>query len=85
MQVIDQSIENETSTAEAMRCVHVGLLCVQSEPSARPSMSNVCLMLNSFSVSLQAPSSPAFHLNLNVDSHQATPDYEISSSELDPR
>nr|CAD1823452.1 unnamed protein product [Ananas comosus var. bracteatus] len=45
---------------DVLRCIHIGLLCVQEDPSDRPSMASVVLMLSSHSVTLPAPSTPAF-------------------------
>ncbi|KAF8719397.1 hypothetical protein HU200_024107 [Digitaria exilis] len=45
---------------EILRCVHVGLLCVQEGPQLRPSMASVVVMLNSRSITLPAPAAPAF-------------------------
>lgn len=45
---------------EFLRCVQVGLLCVQDDPSDRPTMSNVVVMLESESASLPCPKQPIF-------------------------
>ncbi|OAY79938.1 Cysteine-rich receptor-like protein kinase 25 [Ananas comosus] len=45
---------------DVLRCIHIGLLCVQEDPSDRPSMGSIVLMLSSHSVTLPAPSTPAF-------------------------
>ena len=45
---------------DVLRCIHIGLLCVQGDPAARPVMSSVVVMLGSNTVTLQAPSKPAF-------------------------
>jgi hypothetical protein len=45
---------------EVIRCIHIGLLCVQEDPASRPTMATVVLMLDSHSVSLQLPQQPAF-------------------------
>ena len=39
---------------EVLRCVHVGLLCVQEDPQLRPSMASVVVMFNSRSITLPA-------------------------------
>ncbi|CAM8881305.1 unnamed protein product [Rhodiola kirilowii] len=43
---------------EIMRCIHIGLLCVQESVTARPTMASVVLMLSSFSLTLPLPSEP---------------------------
>ncbi|XP_020092543.1 putative receptor-like protein kinase At4g00960 isoform X4 [Ananas comosus] len=59
-QVLDPSILGRCRLQDVMRCIHIGLLCVQADPSDRPSMASVVLMLNSLSSALPAPSAPAF-------------------------
>lgn len=46
------------SRTDALRCVHIGLLCAQGDPAGRPAMSSVVMMLGSGTVSLQAPPKP---------------------------
>uniref|UniRef100_A0A453T8L9 Protein kinase domain-containing protein n=1 Tax=Aegilops tauschii subsp. strangulata TaxID=200361 RepID=A0A453T8L9_AEGTS len=56
---MDQSMDNSFSESDVMRCIQVGLLCVQENPVDRPVMSEVGMMLGSDMVSLGAPSKPA--------------------------
>lgn len=53
--------EGSYSISEVKRCIHLGLLCVQEEIEARPTMSTVVLMLSSESVNLPLPKNPAFY------------------------
>ncbi|CAL5410968.1 unnamed protein product [Camellia sinensis] len=48
--------------SEIMRCIHIGLLCVQENATDRPTMAIVVSMLISTSFSLSLPSHPAFFL-----------------------
>ncbi|GLJ19715.1 hypothetical protein SUGI_0357180 [Cryptomeria japonica] len=48
------------SEEQALRCIHVGLLCVQANATLRPVMSDVITMISSSSVTLPNPSMPAF-------------------------
>ncbi|KAH7662209.1 Non-specific serine/threonine protein kinase protein [Dioscorea alata] len=64
-EILDPSLGDHWPRSEALRCIQIGLLCVQEDPANRPSMSMVVLMLNSYSVSLQAPSKPAFCIGLS--------------------
>ncbi|KAJ0983258.1 hypothetical protein J5N97_011513 [Dioscorea zingiberensis] len=63
-EILDPSLGDRWPRSEALRCIQIGLLCVQEDPASRPSMSMVGLMLNSYSVSLSAPSKPAFCVGL---------------------
>ncbi|XP_029126513.1 putative receptor-like protein kinase At4g00960 isoform X1 [Cajanus cajan] len=57
--IVDPTLDNG-SRDEKMRCIHIGLLCVQENVAARPTMASVVLMLNSYSLTLPVPSEPAF-------------------------
>ena len=45
MELIDPSIGSDFLFDEVTICIKVGLLCVQEEPEARPTMLSVVLML----------------------------------------
>ncbi|KAJ0983295.1 hypothetical protein J5N97_011550 [Dioscorea zingiberensis] len=83
-EILDPSLGDQLPRSEALRCIHMGLLCVQEDPASRPSMSMVVLMLNSYSVSLQAPSKPAFFYGLSggMDSDTFRKGYNFSNGEF---
>ncbi|KAJ7967622.1 Cysteine rich receptor like kinase [Quillaja saponaria] len=60
--LIDPAI-NDGSRSEVMRCIHIGLLCVQENVADRPTMASIVLMLNSYSTTLPLPSEPALFLH----------------------
>ncbi|KAG4142365.1 hypothetical protein ERO13_D06G125000v2 [Gossypium hirsutum] len=100
LEVVDP-ILRDCSRIEIMRCIHLGLLCVQDNIAYRPTMASVVLMLSSYSTSLLVPSRPAFFMHstmetetksqsssLSNQSKQETVQVsvnEASISELDPR
>ncbi|XP_019162737.1 PREDICTED: putative receptor-like protein kinase At4g00960 isoform X2 [Ipomoea nil] len=57
---------NSGSVPEIMRCIHMGLLCVQENVADRPTMSTVVLVLSSSSLSLPLPSAPAFFMHSTI-------------------
>jgi hypothetical protein len=59
--IIDPSLNN-ASQNEIMRCIHIGLLCVQENLVNRPTMATIALMLSSYSISLPVPLEPASFL-----------------------
>ncbi|KAK2644306.1 hypothetical protein Ddye_019501 [Dipteronia dyeriana] len=62
MEIVDKSMWEESSHSsvhEVLRCVHVGLLCVQEQASDRPTMSSVVFMLGNDNP-LPTPKQPAF-------------------------
>eukprot|EP00261_Vitis_vinifera_P017123 XP_010646639.1 PREDICTED: putative receptor-like protein kinase At4g00960 isoform X1 [Vitis vinifera] len=64
--VIDPSVSSG-SRSEIMRCIHIGLLCVQENVADRPTMASVVLMLSSYSITLPLPSQPAFFMHSSMD------------------
>ncbi|KAH7838330.1 hypothetical protein Vadar_025083 [Vaccinium darrowii] len=59
LELMDQALEGSYSRNDVHRCIHIGLLCVQHNPDARPSMAKVVRMLNRYS-SMSLPQQPAF-------------------------
>ncbi|MCH81817.1 cysteine-rich receptor-like protein kinase, partial [Trifolium medium] len=59
--IIDPLLNN-ISQDEIMRCIHIGLLCIQENLIDRPTMSSVALMLSSYSLALSMPSKPAYFI-----------------------
>ncbi|KAH7521605.1 hypothetical protein FEM48_Zijuj07G0050900 [Ziziphus jujuba var. spinosa] len=60
LEMLDPSLGNSYSRNEVIRCIHIGLLCVEEDPVSRPTMATIVLMLSSYSVSLALPRKPAF-------------------------
>ncbi|XP_077243360.1 G-type lectin S-receptor-like serine/threonine-protein kinase B120 isoform X2 [Tasmannia lanceolata] len=60
LELIDPALGDSFSQAEALRCIHVGLLCVQEFAADRPTMSSVVFMLSCETASLPTPKQPAF-------------------------
>ncbi|KAF2317378.1 hypothetical protein GH714_020996 [Hevea brasiliensis] len=58
-EIIDSSLKHSCSPDEVLRCIQIGLLCVQEDVLKRPTMSAIVLMLNS-EISLPSPKQPAF-------------------------
>ncbi|XP_016648535.1 PREDICTED: cysteine-rich receptor-like protein kinase 25 isoform X1 [Prunus mume] len=69
--IIDPTLRTG-SRAEIMRCIHIGLLCVQENIADRPTMASIVLMLNSYSVTLPVPSQPAFFRHSSVGSDMSS-------------
>ncbi|KAJ4703250.1 Receptor-like protein kinase [Melia azedarach] len=59
--IIDPSLRVD-SNDEVMRCIQIGLLCVQENIANRPTMASVVLMLTR-SMSLLVPSQPAYFMH----------------------
>ena len=66
-ELLDSNLIDSYSSNEVMRCIQVGLLCVQEDPAERPTMATVVLMLNCYSVTLPLPQQPAFFQGSRTD------------------
>lgn len=59
LQMFDPTIIEICDEEKALRCIHVGLLCTEEDPSLPPEMSTVNFMLPSHSVMVPNPTKPA--------------------------
>ncbi|KAG4980559.1 hypothetical protein JHK82_033801 [Glycine max] len=60
LDLLDKVLEEQCRPFEVIRCIQVGLLCVQRRPEHRPDMSSVVPMLNGEKL-LPEPTVPAFY------------------------
>ncbi|CAN6205642.1 unnamed protein product [Urochloa humidicola] len=63
-EMIDDSLGRNYSETEVLKCVNIGLLCLQQNPMDRPTMSDVMVMLNGDDTSSLPPAArPTFFLD----------------------
>nr|CAB3494219.1 unnamed protein product [Digitaria exilis] len=62
---VDSAIVETCSLDETSRCIHVGLLCVQDNPSDRPLMSSILSILENGDISLPPPKQPIYFAERN--------------------
>ncbi|XP_031261168.1 putative receptor-like protein kinase At4g00960 [Pistacia vera] len=67
LKLMDKTLGDLFSPDEVIRCIHIGLLCVQEDPTDRPIMATILLMLNSFSTALPLPKRPAFSIHRTTE------------------
>ncbi|KAF4394384.1 hypothetical protein G4B88_018534 [Cannabis sativa] len=60
LELMDQTLEESYKEDQFIKCVNIGLLCVQEEAIDRPNMSNIVTMLDCDFVTLPSPKQPAF-------------------------
>ncbi|KAI9128151.1 hypothetical protein K1719_001144 [Acacia pycnantha] len=66
LQILDPFLlESCSQTAEARKCVQIGLLCVQQNPEDRPTMAQIVSYLSNLSIELPSPREPAFFMHSN--------------------
>ncbi|XP_028081931.1 G-type lectin S-receptor-like serine/threonine-protein kinase RKS1 isoform X1 [Camellia sinensis] len=69
-ELLDPLMEGSFPMSKALRCIEVGLLCVQKCPKDRPMMSSVFLMLVSDSAILPQPKQPGFYIERSsIETH----------------
>ncbi|CAL5083314.1 unnamed protein product [Urochloa decumbens] len=88
MEIMDSSMRGNAPGDQMLKCIHIGLLCVQDNPVDRPVMSKVNVMLSSDTVSLQAPLKPEFFIpksgnfsTINSDSYPRVSQQSTTTSE----
>ncbi|XP_050248123.1 G-type lectin S-receptor-like serine/threonine-protein kinase At4g03230 isoform X13 [Quercus robur] len=82
LDLMDQTIRETCNADEFLRCVNVGLLCVQEDPSDRPTMSNVVFMLGSETTTLPTPKQPAYVVRRSLSSATSSATKPESLNEL---
>ncbi|KAF8030198.1 hypothetical protein BT93_E2592 [Corymbia citriodora subsp. variegata] len=60
LKVLDPAIMDSYLRDEVLRCMHIGLLCIQEDPTIRPTMATVVQMLNNNYFNPPSPQHPAF-------------------------
>jgi len=57
---VDSSLAKSCSYSEALRCIQIGLLCVQDNPDSRPLISSVLTMLENETTPVPVPIQPMY-------------------------
>ena len=89
VELLDDVVGEQCAPSEFIKCIQVGLLCVQQRPQDRPHMSSVVLMLNGDKL-LPKPKVPGFYTGTDVTSealenHRLCSVNELSITMLDAR
>ncbi|XP_022859606.1 cysteine-rich receptor-like protein kinase 10 isoform X1 [Olea europaea var. sylvestris] len=92
LELMDPTLQQSYVLDEVIRCIQIGLLCVEEDVNKRPKMALILLMLKSYSDNLPIPRRPAYFISSGSDSmaRETDPDQpqsmnEASISELCPR
>ena len=85
-------MNKQWSKHEALKCIQIGLLCVQEAAADRPRTSEVVMMLNNYSTSSSVPSKPAFFISdesysseMVKEDSDVVSEYEVTITKLHPR
>ncbi|CAL5411023.1 unnamed protein product [Camellia sinensis] len=73
IKLVDEKLETSTMLmSEVIKCIQIGLLCVQQRPEDRPTMSSVVLMLDNEGAMLSHPKQPGFYTEGSSDETELT-------------
>lgn len=76
LEIVDPGMKGSCSQSEVIKCIQIGLLCVQDNPENRPTMARIVSYLSTLLAELPLPQEPAFHadvdLNLNLVSWESS-------------
>ncbi|RDX63218.1 Acidic endochitinase, partial [Mucuna pruriens] len=67
LELIDPSLNESYISDEVLRCIHIGLMCVQDHATDRPTMQDVVSFLSNNTTQLDQPKQPAFFLHVIVE------------------
>ncbi|KAL8506011.1 hypothetical protein ACS0TY_017027 [Phlomoides rotata] len=67
LELMDECLKDTFMESEVIRCIHVGLLCVQKFAEDRPAMSSVIFMLGTDGAILPQPKEPGFFFGISSD------------------
>ncbi|KAK5826188.1 hypothetical protein PVK06_021103 [Gossypium arboreum] len=80
IEAMDSALGDSYVSNEVVRCIHIGLLYVQEDPEARPTMARVVLMLSSSSVTLPLPPRTAFYFGTITKGKPSRTNYKSDQS-----
>ncbi|CAA7060177.1 unnamed protein product [Microthlaspi erraticum] len=85
LDLVDPVIVDNCQRNEVVRCIHIGLLCVQEDPVDRPTMQTIFMMLTSNTVTIPVPQQPGFFVQSRperdpLDSDPSTTNKSVATS-----
>ncbi|RHN50081.1 putative protein kinase RLK-Pelle-DLSV family [Medicago truncatula] len=90
LELLDESLGQQCTPSEVVRCIQIALLCVQQRPEDRPEISSVVLMLINGEKLLPKPKVPGFYtekdvtpeLDSSLANHELFSTNELSITEI---
>nr|KYP42388.1 Putative cysteine-rich receptor-like protein kinase 23 [Cajanus cajan] len=84
LNILDPKLRENYCKMEVVKCIQIGLLCVQENPDARPTMLEIVSYLSNHSIELPSPLKPAFILrskmNPKVVAHESSSSQSANNS-----
>ena len=82
---VEESIASRETEEDMVRCIQIGLLCVQESPNNRPAIQTVLSMLSGEIVELPLPKQPVFAEQNESTNHNGYSNNELTLTVLDGR
>ncbi|XP_058778514.1 cysteine-rich receptor-like protein kinase 10 [Vicia villosa] len=83
LELLDPVLKDSYSRSEVIKCIQLGLLCVQESPLDRPTMAQVVSYLSNLLVELPFPQEPAFSMDrrtrLNITRESSSGQFNSNS------
>ncbi|CAN1226143.1 G-type lectin S-receptor-like serine/threonine-protein kinase CES101 [Linum grandiflorum] len=86
LQLMDPTLEDSCDKNQILRCINVGLLCIEYNAEDRPTMSGVISLLTSEVIQLPTPKQPAFtaarprSMNIDIGSNTGSSNLDSCST-----
>ncbi|VAH53777.1 unnamed protein product [Triticum turgidum subsp. durum] len=77
-ELVDSSVVENCPLHGVLRCIQLGLLCVQDDPDARPLMSSTVFMLENETTPLPTPKEPVYFRKRKYETEEQRNNLEIS-------
>ncbi|KAF8095942.1 hypothetical protein N665_0320s0069 [Sinapis alba] len=82
LEIMDPVLVNNFQMTEVVRCIHIGLLCVQEDPVDRPTISTIILMLTSDTLTLPVPGEPGLFFQSTSTQDPLNSDQSMKSKSI---
>ncbi|GLT46120.1 hypothetical protein SLA2020_199000 [Shorea laevis] len=82
LELVDPTFDEFCSHNQILRCIHIGLLCVQDHAVDRPNMPDVVSMLSNETMSLPEPKQPAFFSTTAVVNEASVPELKLKNCSI---
>ncbi|XP_019420594.1 PREDICTED: cysteine-rich receptor-like protein kinase 8 [Lupinus angustifolius] len=80
LEIMDSSLRESFSESEVIRCIQIGLLCVNENPEDRPTMSKVVSYLGSLLVELPIPQETGYCMKQNITTGESSSGQSTNNS-----
>ncbi|KFK30807.1 hypothetical protein AALP_AA6G028400 [Arabis alpina] len=82
LDLVDPIIVDNCQKSEVVRCIHIGLLCVQEDPVERPTLRTIFMMLTSNTVTLPVPRQPGFFAQSKPEKDPLNSDQSMTNKSI---